>query len=68
MLPSNSSDPQIVFGNSGASPFKIGLDVTVVMRRQLVGRQDGADSQRLLKLLQGLGLVLGLEGDVIKFS
>ena len=39
-----------------------------MLRRELARRQDGADSQKLLKLFQVFGLVFGLEGAVVKFA
>ena len=68
MLPRYSSDPQIVLGNSGANSFQIGLDVAVVLRGDLVGRQDRADAQKLLKLFQGFGLMFGLESAAVKLA
>jgi hypothetical protein len=68
MFSRQRGDPQIVFRDSRASPRQIGLDVAIMLRRELVRRQDGADPQKLLKLFQSVGLVFRLESAVVKFA
>ena len=43
MFPRNRGDPEVVFGDSRANLLQIGLDVAVMLRREFIGRQDGAE-------------------------